>query len=625
MILPVAERELRVASRRRSTSWSRVVAASAALVVGGAFVLLWIASPGVLVIGTGNEGRTLFAILTWLTFAAVLAAGLFLTSDSMSEEKREGTLGLLFLTDLRGHDVVVGKLLATSLLGFYALLAVFPIIGITLLMGSVTGEAFWKTILALVTTMFLSLGVGMFTSVLSRDSQKAVTATLAILALLVGGGFAIDALLIKFAPGLPRWSAMNRISSPAWLLYYADSFSSAIYWRSWIVHQVMTALFFLAATWLAPRTWQDSARRESSASWWHRCKSNLRQHSAAWRKRFLSANPIVWLMLRDRWQAWLAWIWMLVCVDVVLIILVRASGSGTLYAWNAGSGLLTLIFYFLASQSGRFLVEARQNGVLELLLCTPLTPRQIVQGQWRAWVRRFGPPIVVVVIMQSVLSWTTHWQMIDSMRKAFTAAVPPPPTAVGTNTSSAANTITSGVPGSLTTTTTSTVVITGGTVTGTFPTSRELDELRPLTIALTAGVVVAGALTTLCNVCAVFWFGLWTGLTGKRAAACSLRTLLFVQVIPWLVFAFISSLIMPIALLSRGTSASPGMFYVWYLATTTGMFTILSLTKDALFIMASRRKLYGEFRVRATGTVERRLVPQPAPPPIIPESPTPAG
>ena len=29
------------------------------------------------------------------------------TADSLSAEKREGTLGLLFLTDLRGYDVVL--------------------------------------------------------------------------------------------------------------------------------------------------------------------------------------------------------------------------------------------------------------------------------------------------------------------------------------------------------------------------------------------------------------------------------------------------------------------------------------------------------------------------------------
>ena len=32
-----------------------------------------------------------------------------MTADCLSEEKREGTLGLLFLTDLRGYDIVVSS------------------------------------------------------------------------------------------------------------------------------------------------------------------------------------------------------------------------------------------------------------------------------------------------------------------------------------------------------------------------------------------------------------------------------------------------------------------------------------------------------------------------------------
>src|SRR5690348_16316413 len=89
--------------------------------------------------GSTAFGSTLFAILSWLSLAATLSAGLFLTSDCLSEEKREGTLGLLFLTDLRGYDVVAGKLLGTSLRAAYALLAIFPILAITLLMGGVAG------------------------------------------------------------------------------------------------------------------------------------------------------------------------------------------------------------------------------------------------------------------------------------------------------------------------------------------------------------------------------------------------------------------------------------------------------------------------------------------------------
>ena len=133
--LPIANRELRVAARKRSTFWLRVVAALTALVIGGGCMLLGLL-PGTQMF---KMGSVLFAILTWLCLAAGLSAGLFFTSDCLSEEKREGTLGLLFLPDLRGYDVALGKLLATSLRSFYALLAVLPILAIALFMGGVAG------------------------------------------------------------------------------------------------------------------------------------------------------------------------------------------------------------------------------------------------------------------------------------------------------------------------------------------------------------------------------------------------------------------------------------------------------------------------------------------------------
>ena len=140
-------------------------------------------------------GSELFSVLTWLCLAAGLSAGLFFTSDCLSEEKREGTLGLLFLTDLRGYDVALGKLLATSLRGFYALLAVLPILAITQLMGGITGAQYWKSSLALVNALFVSLAAGMAVSALSRDSQKALMATLFVLLLLALGGPLADAII----------------------------------------------------------------------------------------------------------------------------------------------------------------------------------------------------------------------------------------------------------------------------------------------------------------------------------------------------------------------------------------------------------------------------------------------
>ena len=105
--LPVAERELRVASRRRNTFWTRIVAAAITLVIGGIIYGLqsWAPFTG----GTTAVGSVVFQALTGMCLAGTLGAGLFFTSDCLSEEKREGTIGFLFLTDLRGHDVVFGS------------------------------------------------------------------------------------------------------------------------------------------------------------------------------------------------------------------------------------------------------------------------------------------------------------------------------------------------------------------------------------------------------------------------------------------------------------------------------------------------------------------------------------
>src|SRR6185436_10237494 len=110
-----------------------------------------------------------------------LLTGLRATADCLSEEKREGTLGLLFLTDLKGYDVVAGKLVANSLNSFYGLLAILPVVAVALLMGGLTGLQVGCAALALVNAMFFSVCVGMFASACCRSAQRAIALTLFIL------------------------------------------------------------------------------------------------------------------------------------------------------------------------------------------------------------------------------------------------------------------------------------------------------------------------------------------------------------------------------------------------------------------------------------------------------------
>ena len=120
----------------------------------------------------------MFAALTTLAFAYGLLTGPFLTADSISSEKREGSLGLLFLADVRSVDVVLGKWLASSLTGLYGLLAALPSLGIPLLLGGVTPGEYARVALAVVNAMFFALAAGLMVSALSRDQTKAILASL---------------------------------------------------------------------------------------------------------------------------------------------------------------------------------------------------------------------------------------------------------------------------------------------------------------------------------------------------------------------------------------------------------------------------------------------------------------
>ena len=166
--LPIVERELRVAARRHSTFWVRLVLALAAIGIGFFLYLAHAQMPA------PTLGKEIFGGLGALALAYCLASGRRSTADCLSEEKREGTLGLLFLTDLKGYDVVLGKLAATSVSAFYGLLAVLPVMAIPLLMGGVTNGEFWRTVVVLVNTFLFSLTIGVFASVLSRDARQAM-------------------------------------------------------------------------------------------------------------------------------------------------------------------------------------------------------------------------------------------------------------------------------------------------------------------------------------------------------------------------------------------------------------------------------------------------------------------
>src|SRR5882762_5735957 len=162
--LPIVARELRVATRRRATYWSRVIAG-----LGAVGLTIWMVEALGTRVPPEQLGLQLFRAISELAFFFCLFPGVVLTADCLSEEKREGTLGLLFLTDLKGHDVVFGKLAATSVNSIYALVAVVPILALPFFLGGITAGEFWRMTQVLFTTLLFSLAASLFISSISRN------------------------------------------------------------------------------------------------------------------------------------------------------------------------------------------------------------------------------------------------------------------------------------------------------------------------------------------------------------------------------------------------------------------------------------------------------------------------
>src|SRR6266700_3558006 len=138
-VLPVIERELRMRARQGVTYWTRCGVAAMAAMVGLQELVLSASA-----VSPASLGAAAFRAVGWLGFLVTCGSALA-TAASISRERRDGTLGLLLLTQLRGYDVVLGKLCAAGLTDCYALVGVLPALGLVALAGGVSGGQFVRT------------------------------------------------------------------------------------------------------------------------------------------------------------------------------------------------------------------------------------------------------------------------------------------------------------------------------------------------------------------------------------------------------------------------------------------------------------------------------------------------
>ena len=163
---PVLRRELLEHARRASTHWLRVAGAA------GIMFLCWrvTGTQGTLL---GGSGRPLFLGLNKLLFLLIWLVAPVMTADCLSREKREETIGLLFLTPLRPWELILGKVAVHALRGLTVMAAAVPVLVLPILVGGVGVPDAVRMLLFHLSALGMALASGILASALVRGELAA--------------------------------------------------------------------------------------------------------------------------------------------------------------------------------------------------------------------------------------------------------------------------------------------------------------------------------------------------------------------------------------------------------------------------------------------------------------------
>ncbi|HUL51340.1 MAG TPA: ABC transporter permease subunit [Candidatus Nitrosotalea sp.] len=556
--LPIVDRELRIAARRPATYRLRFGVALAVMLLG--FVVLVIAPSST---PAHRLSWNIFVTEGVVALLFCLFSGVFLTADCLSIEKREGTLGLLFLTDLNGFDVVLGKLAATSLHCIYALLAALPMLGLPLLVGGVSGGEFTRLILVVLTTLFISLSTGLCVSALGQDARRTMLLTLGILVLLAGVFPALGTLaeaISNKGTAATQWFLWSPVYT---LIISFDSTyrtASGLFWKSVSIHWLLCLSLFALAAILLPRTWQQrgSLSKQGTGSGGR----SLRRFQPR-RERML--NPVGWYFERDRVARVVAW-WIIGPAGILWLgffigSLIPSAGARpqeffaiSIYVGFAVHQLFKLV---VAIEASRQMCEDRRNGAIELMLVSPLPHQMIVTAQWKALRRNLWKPMMIALLINVLFI-----------------------------------------------------------VSFIFPNPLHLNKQDRMTFLV---VFVTGIILLILDFHALAWVGMWAGARGARHHRAVLAALGRIMLPPWIgILCFIL-----IGVAGRGISDSTGRaLIVLWLLFGVGVSFILGVTAKGQLLRDFRRLINGDVPRGARASGSPFPVPLPASSSVPAESAT---
>jgi ABC-type transport system involved in multi-copper enzyme maturation permease subunit len=422
-IWPVVQRELREGARRPFNYWLRVGAATA-----GLLTVIYV------VIENRDEtdkvmGQYLFAGLHVALMGLICLVVPLMTADCIAREKREGTLGLLFLTPLTAGGIVAGKGLAQALRALTMWVSVAPVLAIPFVMGGIEWADASAFLALEFSALVLCLAAGLLASTLVRGRGAAFVLAL-FLGVLFVAVFCRVALMCFFLQIHPTGGFLGMFFPFGYHMFMLLMLSGLptdvasvggvgvrlwhqILWVSPIAAFLLFVLVLRFAAWRLAGSWQDkipSLRQESLVRRY--CTPVFKGWFTRRTGRILDRNPIAWLQQYSWKTRLIKWVLCLAFVVVETADLMVGPTQESQYGIIEPLFILTVAAGMTFAGINSF-AEEKRSGALELILVTPIPINQIIFGRIRGVWEQFLPAAIILASFDAGLYW------ISSSRSYF--------------------------------------------------------------------------------------------------------------------------------------------------------------------------------------------------------------
>jgi ABC-type transport system involved in multi-copper enzyme maturation permease subunit len=385
-IPPVIERELRAALHRRSGTKSRLRVAKIGVAIAVFFMFVSVLIPW----ASWSQNLHLW-FFYWGLYLAI-APPIRISLGLFSQERRNRTLELIYLTGVTSGELFLGKLVGGILIASADLLALVPLLALPFLISGISLNLYFATVACLPALFLFCVAAGVLASVLFKDEAAAFIFMIFLAVavnLVIPIPFYLGRVLSGIAPFSDKWLCLSPAYAPYLVMSNFGVAGPIAFWRTILAIFAWSGLCLTAAVLFLSRHWREDVRGGVQSAWrgsWKAWLYGAPSRRAALKNALLPANPFQWLIQQDR-RPVLAGYSAIGLVCAVWLLGWRAWPQ----TWpsNPNFFLTAMVFIVLVNwltmfTAARRIGTDRRDGMLELVLTTPASPEEIVDGEVRA-------------------------------------------------------------------------------------------------------------------------------------------------------------------------------------------------------------------------------------------------